>query len=124
MGLRVIYGRAGSGKTYFCLNEMKERIMSGASHPLVLLVPEQFTLNAEREFITVLGTGGILGTEVLSFRRLAFRVFNEAGGITYPHIHQAGKCMIIHSILDKIGKDFKVFTKSAGQRGFVNKIAT
>ena len=52
--------------------------------------------------ITLLGTGGVLGTRVLSFRRLAFRVFNEAGGITYPHLHPAGKCMIIYRLLDKM----------------------
>jgi len=57
MSLRFIYGRAGSGKTRFCLEEIKSRITSKATHPLVLLVPEQFTFQAERDLISVLGTG-------------------------------------------------------------------
>lgn len=124
MSLRFIYGRAGSGKTRFCLNEMKSRITEGSTKPLVLLVPEQFTFQAERDLITVLETGGILKTEVLSFRRLAFRIFNEVGGITYPHIHSAGKCMIIYRILDKMRDSFKVFSKSADRQGFVNTLST
>ena len=75
MSLRFIYGRSGSGKTYRCLQEIKERIESGAAYPLVLLVPEQFTFQAERDLIRVLKTGGILKAEVLSFRRLSFRTF-------------------------------------------------
>ncbi len=124
MSIRVIYGRAGSGKTHYCLNEIKARLSAGNNHPLVLLVPEQFTLQAERDLIRVLGTGGILETEVLSFRRLAFRVFNQEGGITYPHIHPAGKCMIIYRVLDTIKKDLKVFAKAADRQGFVNTLAT
>lgn len=123
MSLRLIYGRAGSGKTYYCLNELKKRVESGLSHPMVLLVPEQFTLQAERDLINVLGTGGLLHTEVLSFRRMAFRIFGIAGGITFPHIHPAGKCMIIYRILDKMGENLPVFGQSAGRRGFVNTLA-
>ncbi len=123
MSLRIIFGRAGSGKTRFCLNEIKSRIASGETNPLILLVPEQFTFQAERELISVLETGGILKTEVLSFRRLAFRVFNEAGGITYPHIHSAGKCMILYRILDRLKDDLQVFSRSAERQGFVNSLS-
>jgi len=124
MSLRFIYGRAGSGKTRFCLDEIKSKITAKATHPLVLLVPEQFTFQAERDLISVLGTGGILKTEVLSFSRIAYRTFNEAGGITYPHIHSAGKCMILYRILDKMKGSFRVFSKTADRQGFVNTLST
>lgn len=122
MSLRFIYGRSGSGKTRFCLEEIKSKLTAGVTQPLVLLVPEQFTFQAERDLISVLGTGGILKTEVLSFRRMAYRIFNEVGGITYPHIHPAGKSMILYRILDKKRDSFRVFSKSAGRRGFVNAL--
>ncbi len=124
MSLRFIYGRAGSGKTRYCLTEIKSSVSGGATRPLVLLVPEQFSFQTERDLITLLETGGIIQTEVLSFRRMAFRIFNEAGGITYPHIHAAGKCMIIYRILDKMRDNLKVFAKSADRQGFVNTLST
>jgi ATP-dependent helicase/nuclease subunit B len=124
MSLRFIYGRAGSGKTRYCLDEIKSKIADGMTRPLVLLVPEQYTYQAERDLITVLQTGGILKTEVLSFRRLAFRVFNETGGLTYPHIHAAGKSMIICRILDKMRDGLKVFTGVSEHHGFINNLSS
>jgi len=123
MSLRFVYGRAGSGKTRYCLNELKTKLANEGNTPLVLLVPEQFTFQAERDLIAMLETGGILKTEVLSFRRMAFRIFNEVGGITYPHIHPAGKNMILYRIMDKMGRSLKYFVKSADQPGFVGMLS-
>ncbi|HHW23453.1 MAG TPA: helicase-exonuclease AddAB subunit AddB [Clostridiaceae bacterium] len=123
MGLRIVYGRAGSGKTHRFLNEIKEQIENGTANKLVLLVPEQFSFQAEKSLISAVGTGGIINTEVLSFQRMAYRIFNKEGGITYPHIHPAGKSMIIYRILDKLRDKFKVFSGSCEQDGFVNTIS-
>ena len=71
----------------------------------------------------MLESGGILKNEVLSFRRLAYRVFNEVGGITYPHIHPAGKSMILYRILDKMDKSFKYFRNSVEKPGFVSMLS-
>ncbi len=124
MSLQFIYGRSGSGKSFHCLKSIKTKQNKDNSKKLVLLVPEQYTLQAERDLIKVLGTGGILNTEVLSFRRMAYRVMNEVGGITYPHIHPAGKSMIIYRILDRLKEQFTIFHKSANCKGFVNTLST
>lgn len=123
MGLRFIYGRAGCGKTRFCLEEMKSRIENGHENSLYLLVPEQYTFQAERDLIDMLRSGGILKNEVLSFRRLSYKIFNEVGGITYPHIHPAGKSMILYRILDKLDKNFKYFRNSVERPGFVTMLS-
>lgn len=124
MSLRFIYGRAGSGKTRLCLEEIKTEILDGRGKPLIFLVPEQFTFQSERDLIIALGKSGIIGNYVLSFRRLAHMVFNEVGGSTAVHLHPAGKCMIIYSILDRFSKELKLFSKSADRQGYVNKLAT
>ncbi len=124
MRLRFIVGRAGTGKTRQVLSEIKERILHKTTDPLVLIVPEQFSFQTERDLVSMLGTGGILGTEVLSFQRLAFRIFNEAGGITYPHIHPAGKAMILYRILDKMKDRFRVFSRVCEREGFVDKLSS
>ncbi len=55
MSLRFIYGRAGSGKSQYCLNSIKKRIEEDVDRPLILLVPEQFSFQAEKNLIEVLG---------------------------------------------------------------------
>lgn len=124
MSLRFVYGRAGCGKTRRCLNEIKERIESGAEGRLIFIVPEQYSFQAEKDLISVLDRGGVIKTEVLSFRRMAYRIFNEAGGITVPHIHPAGKCMIIYHLLDKFREKLRIFSQSADREGFVNTLST
>ncbi len=123
MSLRLIYGRAGSGKSQFCLNEIKQRIDQKFNKTLVLLVPEQYSFQTEKNLIKTVGAGGILKTEVLSFRRMAYRVFNEVGGITYPHVNSASKCMLIYKILENMKDNFKIFSKVSAQNGFVNTIS-
>lgn len=124
MSLQFIFGRAGSGKSFHCLNQIKSELEQNNEKKFVLLVPEQYTFQAEQDLIKILETGGILKTEVLSFQRMAYRVLNEVGGITYPHIHPAGKCMILYRILDKMKDSFLIFHKSANCQGFVNTISS
>ncbi len=126
MGLRIVYGRAGSGKSTFCLQEIKNKLASGTNaaaqgHPLVLIVPEQFSLQAERNMARISGPSGpsgSYGAEVLSFRRLAFRVFGEVGGIARRHLNAAGKSMLLFRIMDRLGNDLKVFSRTALRKGF------
>lgn len=120
MSLRFIYGRAGSGKSVFCLQDIKERLQAGGEHPLILLVPEQFSLQAEKSLVAVAGTGGIMRADVLTFRRMAHRVFNEVGGITRSHINSAGKCMILYKIIESLKDDLGILAKAARQPGFVD----
>jgi len=84
MSLRLIYGRGGSGKSYYCLQDIKEKIKDGGNtgNKLVLMVPEQYSFQSERNLLKVVGVTGITKAEVLSFKRLAHRVFNEVGGLT------------------------------------------
>lgn len=133
MGLRIVYGRAGSGKTSFCYDEIRKRVNdantgadSGAQDggkPLLLIVPEQFSLQAEKNLARLSGAAGICRAEVLSFRRLAFRVFSEVGGITRRHLDSAGKSMLLFRILDKLGGELKFFSRAALRKGFTETLS-
>lgn len=123
MGLRIIYGRAGSGKTTFCLNEIRNAMREDKEGKFIFLVPEQFSFEAQKELVRKSALGGIIKSEVLSFERLSYRVFNKEGGRAYPHIHPAGKAIIIASIIEKYGNTFKSFSKVHDKQGFVKSIA-
>ncbi|MFT5871482.1 MAG: ATP-dependent helicase/nuclease subunit B [Clostridium sp.] len=124
MSLRFIYGGAGRGKSTFCLDDIKTRSMDERERPLVLLVPEQFSFQAEKNLIKVVGSTGIKNVQVLSFNRLAYRVFSEVGGITRKPMDTSGKVMLIHSILQKKQEEFTVFRGASRQKGFVDNVAS
>lgn len=121
MGIRYITGRSGSGKTMQVYQEIKEALTQGGSR-LILMVPEQFTLQAERDLIHTLNLPGILDVEVLSFSRLAHKVFNEVGGLTKTHINEQGKHMILRRLLDDLREQLTVYKSVSKQNGFVDKI--
>lgn len=123
MSLRFIYGRAGSGKSYFCFNDIKRKIEEGGSEQLILLVPEDFSFQAEKELLRVVGEESIIKAKVLSFKRLAYSVFKEVGGLTRRHMNGAGRSMLLYKIMDEIKDELKVFSKAVRMQGFVNTMS-
>ena len=121
MSLRLIYGRSGSGKSYFCLNDIKNKIEN--SGELILLVPEQFSFQSQKNFLRIVGEGGAIKGHVLDFKRMAHRVFNEVGGITKRHMNPSGKSMLIYYILEQKKDQLKTFDLAAKQQGFVDTIS-
>jgi ATP-dependent helicase/nuclease subunit B len=123
MSVRFVIGRAGSGKSRFCLDEIRQRLREDpAGNPLILLVPEQATFQAEYELVTTPGMFGILRAQAISFRRLAFRVMQECGGTARIHIDDTGKRMLLFKILQSHKDKLTIFRRAADQRGFVSEL--
>ncbi len=80
MAVTFIMGRAGAGKTHACLTAIRDRLAERASGPpLMLITPEQASLQTERALALISPGGGYLRAEVLSFSRLIRRVWSEVG---------------------------------------------
>lgn len=122
MSLRIIYGRAGSGKSSFCLQDIKKKLQEGSAGKFIIIVPEQFSLQAEQRLVRELGGSGINGVEVLSFRRLAYRVFASAGGAVHAHINSAGKSMLLYRAIEKHRDELRVYARTAHRKGFINTL--
>ncbi len=125
MSVRYILGRAGSGKSTTCLSELRDRLLVDreSDSPLVLLVPEQATFKAEHTLVTSVGIQGFMRAQVLSFRRLAFRVMQETGGSARVHIADNGRKMLLHKIVHKVKGELKLFRESADQPGFIDRLS-
>lgn len=118
MGLRFVIGRSRSGKTSFCLNEIKEKQQIGKR--LIYIVPEQYSLQAEKELVA--STGGILSATVLSFRRLADNIFSEKGGADGKFLDDTGKLIILRHILNKNKDKLKYFGIVCSRQGFISRL--
>lgn len=124
MSLRFILGRAGTGKTRSCLAEITAKgLADPAGPPLILLVPEQASFQYEMALVSSPGRLGIMRAQVLSFRRLAWRVLQETGGAARTPIGDLGKRMVLRRLLEYRRGELKVFQRAAGQRGFTDILA-
>ena len=122
MSLRIIYGRAGSGKSSFCLEDIRQQLQGDTLSNYIIIVPEQFSLLAEQRLVRELGASGLNGVEVLSFRRLAYRVFSSMGGVVHSHINAAGKSMLLYRAIDKHRDKLTVYARTADRKGFISTL--
>ena len=97
MHLQCICGRAGSGKTHYLAQAIADAVAQG--HSALLIVPDQYTLQAEQALIRQMGTRGLMDAEVLSFTRLCERVLEQTGGLARPMLDQRGRAMAVSRIL-------------------------
>lgn len=109
MGLRIIYGRAGSGKSEYCYKEIAKDIEK--NEKIFLITPEQFSFTAEKKLMEAVKTEAVLQAEVVHLSRLAKRVIKEIG-IKDDRMSKCGKAMLISHILTMQKKDLKYLSKS------------
>lgn len=123
MAIQFVIGRSGSGKTTWMLNQMRDKLrLSPDGHPLVMLVPEQGTFQVEHSLVSTPDVHGMIRGQVLSFRRLAFRVMQETGGTALLPINDDGKKMLLYKIIHRHAKELRLFGKSSDQLGFVDRL--
>ena len=90
--LRILYGTAGTGKSAAIMDEIRRGADSGERY--ILLVPEQYSHEAERELCAVCGDGLSLYAEVLSFTGLAREISSECGGAANEYLDKGGRLFV------------------------------
>jgi ATP-dependent helicase/nuclease subunit B len=124
MSIRFILGRAGSGKSTFCLDDIREHLRNSSNgNPLLYLVPEQMTFQSEYALITTPELGGMIRAQVFSMSRLAFRILQETGGYTRTHLTAVGTNMMLRKIIERKRNELKVFQRASDKTGFVDKLS-
>ena len=110
MGLRIIYGKTGTGKSSLCFSEIAKLIEKEEN--IYYITPEQFSFTAEKNLMGFLKEKAVMNAEVITFSRMANRALNEIGGRNKTNLSKCGKAMLIYSILSKHQKDFQFLGKS------------
>lgn len=110
MSLRIIYGRAGTGKSEFCFNEISNLIEK--EKKIFIITPEQFSFTAEKKLMNKLKSGATFNAEVITFSRMAYRIINEVGGVESTGLTKSGRAMLIYSILNNQKNNLKFLGKS------------
>ena len=124
MTIRYIMGRAGAGVDQRAIEEIGTALKQGGEKRLFLLVPEQYTLQAERNLIEQLQLPGIMQVEVLSFNRLAYRVLAEVGGRNRVLINEQGRNMVLKRVINEVARNLTIYKKACKQEGFVEELST
>ncbi len=122
MSVTLIIGRAGTGKTFACLERMKKILTkSPLSTEIFYILPAYQTYRAELELAAM--TGGAVNTLMCSFQRFARQILAEVADSAVPRISETGRRLLLRKILINRAKDLLYYERAAKQRGFVETLA-
>ncbi len=121
MSLRFIIGRSGSGKTDYIINEILNKQNIGLN--AIYIVPEQFSLQAEKDLSQKASGGGILSAEVLTFGRLSHRVAVEKGGKMREVLDETNKSMVLRKIIFDNEESLVYYKNSIDKKGFMEQLS-
>ena len=118
MALQFIMGNSGSGKSRFLYQKV---IGESLRHPdcnYLVIVPEQFTMQTQKNLVMMHPDRGIMNIDVLSFGRLAHRVFEEVGQDDRPVLDDEGKNLILRKIAGNFEEELTVLKGNLKKQGY------
>ncbi|MCG8481695.1 MAG: helicase-exonuclease AddAB subunit AddB [Clostridia bacterium] len=121
MSVNIIIGRADKDLNQY-MYERVQNISNQEIRKTYILVPEQYTLQAEKTAVEKLQVSGLMDIEVLSFSRLSHYILDMVGGVTRVHVNEQGKHMILYKILTELEEELQIFGKAVKKHGFIDLI--
>ncbi len=118
--LKLLLGRARTGKSTALLKTMAAR---AEERPQLLIVPEQHSHDCERRLCAVAGNTVSLHAEVLSFTRLANRVFSTAGGLAEPTLDAGGRLLLMDVALRSVSGQLRLYARPSRKPEFLSQLA-
>lgn len=126
MALHFIYGESGSGKSYQLYQRMIHRSLQeepeGQQTEYVVIVPEQFTMQTQKDIVTMHPHHGVMNIDIVSFERLAFRIWEELGMEMPDILDDTGKCLVLKKVLEDKKEELPCFSSKIGMYGFLAEI--
>ncbi len=122
MALRLVLGSSGSGKSTRMFEEVLHRAQKEQGRRFIFLVPEQNTLQTQMDLVGKSERGGILNIDVLSFTRLAFRVFEQTGVAQRSVLSETGKLLMLRLIASREEKELSLLGKILDRPGALEEV--
>ena len=122
MALTFVLGASGAGKTEWIY---KKALQTAKEHPtrtVLVIVPEQFSLQTMKDLIVRSETKSMSNIEVLSFLRLSYRVFEELGIVPGELLSDTGKSLLVKRMVSRFSKELRVFAPNVRKVGFVDEM--
>lgn len=118
--LRTIEGPAGCGASAKIMEEIRALAQKGQR--VVLVVPEQYSFESEREYWLGLGPALSEYVQVFSFNRLAEEIFRLYGGIAGERAGETMRLLLMREALKSCRPMLELYGKNAARPDFVGEM--
>ena len=122
MSLKLILGPSGCGKSRRLFETALEDAAQNPGRQHIILVPEQFTMQTQQSLCSLSQSGGILNIDILSFSRLAVRVFEETGVRRKTLLKETGKTLLLRLIADREAAGLSLLSGAVDRPGVLGEL--
>lgn len=122
MSLQLVLGSSGAGKSHKIYSTIINDSIENPKQKYIIIVPEQFTLQTQKNMVNMHPNNGILNIDVLSFVRLAYKIFEELGKNPGVVLDDTGKNMILRKIVGMEEDKLMLFKGNIKKQGFISEI--
>ncbi len=122
MSLRFVIGASGAGKSTYVYREVIAQSQEAPEKKFFVIVPDQFTMQTQMDLVTMHEKKGIMNIDVLSFTRLAHRIFEELGADGVPMLDDTGKSLIVRRVAAERREQMPLIGGNLGRTGYVHEV--
>lgn len=122
MSLRFYFGPSGSGKSHRIYEEIMQRAAQEPGRNFLIIVPDQFTMQTQKDLVMRSNRGGILNIDVLSFGRLSHRILEEVGTKEMPVLDDTGKSLVLQKIAADLKEQLPAMGSLLHKQGYIHEV--
>ena len=122
MSLRFYFGPSGAGKSRQLYQEIMERSLKEPKKNFLIIVPDQFTMQTQKDLVGMHPRHGIMNIDVLSFERLAHRIFEEVGGEHRKILEDTGKNMVLRRLAEENKDRLTLLGGNLKKLGYITEV--
>lgn len=122
MSLQFYFGPSGSGKSRKLHTDILEWAEREPERNFLFLVPDQFTMQTQFDLVNASEKKGIMNIDVLSFGRLAHRIFEETGFRTKPVLDDTGKSLLLRKVAADVREELPVIGPNLHKIGYIHEV--
>lgn len=115
--LNIFYGRESLDKEKFIFDKIAGTYNIDA--PIIIIVPDQYTLEAERQAFKYLKTESLMGLDIYSLSRLGHMILKEVGEDHHTFIDSYGRHMLLNKAVKQVDSDLKVYKGKSKDASFI-----
>ncbi len=142
--LRFCFGASGAGKSTKMYRDFIDRSMKDTGTDFFIIVPDQFTMQTQKDVVKMHPSGAILNIDILSFGRLSHRIFEETGHGSFSSVtanekelpsdvsnkgpkplmllDDVGKSLVLRHVADQLGERLPVLGSNMHKSGYIDEV--
>ena len=120
--LRFWFGASGSGKSTGLIREIIDRSLTDVGTNFLYIVPDQFTMQTQKDVVRMHPSHAIMNIDVLSFGRLSHRVLQDVSDSSFSVLDDVGKSLVLRRVSDILGDRLPIIGKNMHKPGYIDEV--